>query len=220
MSNDMVEPAIYRIELDQQWSLADLYEFPRTYAQAYAFLYSVLSRGAEAAKTWDMESEDVDEPYVINPWVGGYDAVNFYKQLQSRVPRAHRPQVVSLHYGSPGWMDLGLLMAIAVAIRLSVASFVGAGRQLNSFYNEIYKGMRERQLMNISVKRQQLSLDREALEFIESSTLRLAELLEVRQAADLHLRTKNPLASLRIMLSYYRRVRTLAEYSKRGKAKL
>jgi hypothetical protein len=220
---ELGEPDTYRIELDRRWSLEDLYTYPRTYSQVYAFLYSLLAQGEERDEdgeaAWEMEHEWLDDPYLANPWIGGYDAVNFYRQLERRVPKVDRPQVLGLHYGSPGWIDLGLVVAVAVAIRSSVGAFVRAARELHDLYDAIYKGMRERKLMDISVKRQELSLEREKLEFIEDSTARLARLLGVGAPEKLHRRTGNPLASLRILLSYYRRVRTLARYSEKGKAK-
>ena len=130
----------YRIKLDGDWTLDDLYRFSSIYSQLYAFQYSFAQRTGP-------DDEWIRDPYVANPWVGGYDAVNFYKQLASRVPHPHRPILLGMRYASPGWIDLGVVVTVAVGIAPVVYAFVDAAGRINRLYNEIYKGMRDRERM-------------------------------------------------------------------------
>ena len=205
----------YRIKLDGDWTLDDLYSFSRTYSQLYAFQYSF-----EQLRTGPDDDEWIRDPYVAHPWVGGYDAVNFYKQLASRAPHPHRPTLLSMRYASPGWMDLRVVVAVAVGITPAVYAFIGAATRINRLYNEIYKGMRKRELMKIKVKREKLKLARDTLEFIEDCNGELSGLLKFEHRQDINRLTHNPLTTLKILLSYCRRVKNLSKYETSGKTKI
>lgn len=74
--------------------------------------------------------------------------------------------------------------------------------------------------MRISVKRQEITLKRDQLHFVEESAESLSRLLGFKNLDELHNFTQNPLATLKILLSLYRKVRTLAKYESKGKANL
>jgi hypothetical protein len=60
-------------------------------------------------------------------------------------------------------------------------------------------------------------LAREELDFIEGSTDQLARMLGFQNVSELDELTGNRLATLKILLSFYRRLRTLAEFQAEGK---
>ena len=139
----------YRIQIDGEWTLRDLYEFPRVYSQLYSFLYVLVFTPPD-----DLYDERVDSAFRSHPWQGGYSAVNFYNQFGYIVPTRDRPRIKSVRYGSPEWLELTLAVAIATNIEKLVTAFTKSGKHLNSLYTEIYKGMHDRRLMRIKVKRQ------------------------------------------------------------------
>ena len=203
----------YKIAIDGQWTLVDLYQFPHTYVQVYSFLYSLhLSHDAE----WERQQIT----FSAFPWRGGYSAVNFYNQLLYMIPSEQRPTLVSMQYGSPGWMELSLVVATAISIRMFVANFVKAARELHSLYTEIYRGLQERKLLRISVRRKALALKQEELRFVQQSTDSLSKLMGFQNLDEINNLTGNHLTTLKIILSFYRRIRALAEYEHDGKAKL
>ena len=204
----------YRIELDGDWTLVDLYRFSSTYSQLYAFQYSFKQRAGSDDDEW------IRDPYVANPWVGGYDAVNFYKQLANRIPHPHRPTLLGMHYASPGWIDLGVVVPVAVGIPLAVYAFVDAAGRINRLYSEICKGMRDRELMKIKVKREELKLARETIQFIEDSNGKLSEVLKFEHRQEINDLTRNALTTLKILMSYCRRIKTLSKYETSGKTKI
>ena len=204
----------YRIKMDGAWTLVDLHRFPSIYSQLYAFQYSFEQQTVPDDDEW------VREPYVAHPWVGGYDAVNFYKQLERRVPHQHRPTLLSVHYASPGWIDLGVVIGVALSIRTAVNFFVDATGRLNQLYSEIYKGMHERNLMKIKVKRRELELEEYKMQFIEDCTEKLSRQLKFEHRREIDDLTSDPLATLRILLSYYRRLQKLSKYETSGKTEI
>jgi len=79
--------------------------------------------------------------------------------------------------------------------------------------------MQERKLIQIDVKKKKLQLKEADLKFIHSSAKSLAKLIGFKNIKELHKVTRNPLTSLKILLSFYRRIRSLADYTNKGKTK-
>lgn len=209
---DVRASSTYRISIGGDWSLKNLYELPHNFGQVYAFHCAFLLTGVIQVP------EGSPDIFASFPWLGGYSAVNFYKHLGSQVPPRFRPKIKSIQYASPGWIDLNLWVPAAVAIGKVVGIFVTSALGLNTLYSAIYKGMQERELMQLDVKRKELELSREQLEFTIDAAQRLAKGLGFDRIDELHERTGHPLATLKMLLSYYRRVRTLAGYVTAGKA--
>src|SRR5882672_8864911 len=136
----------YKIRIDQRWSLEDLYIFPRTYEQVYFLNYSLRPDLSDDA------AERVSRAYEAFPWRGGYSAVSFYNQLKYSVPPRQRPNVVAIRYGSPGFIELALLLAIAHSVSKLVKSVAGSIRELNATYNEIMSDLQKRKLLRLDVK--------------------------------------------------------------------
>ncbi len=206
----------YKIGMDGDWSLEDLYSFPHTYIQIYSFLYSFLRPIAD----FDDEDDRLVITYSIHPWRGGYSAVNFYNNLKSIVEPEHRPQIKSIQYASPGWIELTVIVGIALNIKRIVLCFTEAANELNKLYNNIYKGMHERKMMDIEAKRQTLLLTKDQSDFAIESANKLCHLLGFKNVAQIQKLTKNPLATLKILLSFYRKIKVLAEFNVNGKTKL
>ena len=211
--NQATDVGSYRIKLDGDWTLDDLYRFSSIYSQLYAFQYSFEQQTVP-------DDEWIRDPYVAHPWVGGYDAVNFYKQLANRVPHPHRPTLLSMHYASPGWIDIGVVISVVLGIRIALHALADDVERFNQVYSEVYKGMRERDLMNIRVKRKELELARDTRQFIKDCNGKLSGLLKFEHRQEIDGLTSNPLTTLKILLSYCRRIKKLSKYETSGKIKI
>jgi hypothetical protein len=212
----------YRIKIDGEWTLDNLYEFPRTYSQLYSLLYVLELASSELGddSKEDLSDYRVESAFRSHPWRGGFSAVNFYQQLGYIVPNRDRPKIKSIRYESPGWLELTLAVAVASNIERLVTAFTKSGKHLNSLYKEIYKGLHDRRLMRIKVKRQEIALKRDQLRFVEESARSLSRGLGFKNLDELNMLTQNPLGTLKILLSLYRRLRTLSKYESKGKADL
>ncbi len=204
----------YRIEIDGDWTLEDLYTFPRTYSQLYSVLFVL-----DETNLSDVDEERAERTFQAHPWRGGYSAVNFYGWLGYLVPRRDRPRIASIRYASPGWIELALAVGVAANLGRLVSTFVKAGHELNGLYSEIYKGLNDRKLMKVNAKREELDLRQDEVRFLEDATQRLSRLMGFPNVAAIHRLTGNPLATIKILLSIYRRLRKLAAYEEAGKAK-
>jgi hypothetical protein len=126
--------------------------------------------------------------------------------------------VKSVQYASPGWIALSLAVPAALAIGKIVDVFVKSAGGLNSLYTDIHKGMSQRKLTQIDIKRKEFELTRDQINFAIESYIQLAKALGFENLKELDQGTGNSLATLKILLSYYRRVRVLGEYVIKGKA--
>lgn len=215
-----LEAGTHRIRLDGTWMLGDLHNFSRLYSQLYAFHYSLTSNHFLKQENVSDVDNWIRDPYVAHPWIGGWDTVNFYRQLERRVPPAHRLTLVGMHYASPGWIDVGAVVIVAVAVRKIVHALIEDAGRINKLCNDITRGMRERQLMKIKVKRQELKLARETMRFLEDSNRRLSSGLKLQHGEELYSLSGNPLTTLRILRSHERKIKKLSEYENNGKTKL
>lgn len=141
----MADYARYRILLNEDWSLEDLYVFPRAYEQVYFFYTSLNSEIDEE------QSDRIARAYRSMPWQGGYSAVNFFNQLKYATPRLGRPRIIAIQKSSPGYLDLGLWLFGATQVARVVRSIAATIDKCNETYGDIYSGMQERKLLRLKV---------------------------------------------------------------------
>jgi hypothetical protein len=204
----------YPIHMDGRWTLEDLYKFPRTYEQAYFALDALIPSESQ------VDFERVDRAFKAFPWQGGYSAVNFYNQLKYATPIRARPEILSIEYASPGAITLTLILEQAQLLAAIVGTVAGSITVCNALYNKIMNDLQRRKLLRIKVERENVALGRDELALISEYNREMATMLQIGTPDALDERTGRPLVSLKILLSVYRRVRTLADYRNRGKALL
>ena len=204
----------YPIHMDGRWTLEDLYKFPRTYEQAYFALDALIPSESQ------LDFERVDRAFKAFPWQGGYSAVNFYNQLKYATPVRARPEVMSIHYASPGAINLSLILEQAQLLAAIVGAVAGSIAVCNTLYNKVMNDLQRRKLLRIEVEREKIALSQEELKLIREYNKEMAAILQIGTPDALDARTGRPLVSLKILLSVYRRVRTLADYRNKGKALL
>ena|SRR5208337_1458698 len=210
----MADYARYRIRIDEDWSLEDLYLFPRAYEQVYFFFASF------DVDLNEQDREKIERAYRTFPWQGGYSAVSFFNQLKYATPPRLRPTIIAIQKSSPGYFDLGLWLAAATSLAVIVNKIASAIDAAHTTYNNIYKGMQERKLLRIQVESDVLKFESEHMNFINTSSRQMAQLLGFSTPVEINRLTGNPYLTLKLLLSVYRRVRTLSEYQNSGKAHL
>lgn len=208
------EPDAYRVLLDGKWGLYDLYEFPHAFSQCYSFIYC-LDSTLEAR-----DRERIDAAFVGYPWRGGYSYVNIYTVFQNQLPERDRPQVKSISYASPGWLDLFLNVDVAIQVAKSVGILAGSAVAATKAYATIIKT-----LSGIKAEREKAKLHEMQLTQAQHKTLMgmcedMAKFLGFKNVKELHQRTGSPEVSLKLLLAHYRRTSALVEFVKNGQAAL
>lgn len=201
----------YQIPIDGVWFLEDLYVFPRTYEQVYFLMFSLLPHDDEEIQ------EKIKYAYSQFPWKGGYSAVNFYNKLKYTTPRKQRPQIISMQYASPGWIELTAIVGVALIVEKLVVSLSNSIQAANATYHQVYKGMQERKILRIEKKSKEIELEIKHAEYIQKQVEVMGSLLGLENIEQIHEKTGSPLKSLKIMMSLYRRVRTLVEFQNDSK---
>jgi hypothetical protein len=207
---DMEMQSNLRIMIDRAWTLDDLYQFPRTFQQAYSFWDSVIGEHDDRSR------EGINHIFAIFPWQGGSSAVHFFDQLKRfAVPP---PKIVSIHYQSPGWLELGLIVTSALTLSRAIKQIASTIGQCNATYDQIYRGMKERKILRLKTELELGRLEKEHLEFIAASSGTLAKVLGFAGSKEIDEKTKNQYVTLKILMTVYRRVGILARYEDRKKA--
>jgi hypothetical protein len=202
----------YTIHMNERWSLADLYVLPHAYEQVYFLIYSLRSDHSEA------DTKEILNAYATLPWQGGYSAVNFYNKLKHIIKEGDRPIIKSIRYSSPGWIELALVLSIALNVEKIIKSICSSIKTCNDTYDEIMKGMRERKLLRVREETETLRLIKDNHEYVEYCLGRMTKMIDIEGVGDINTRTGHPYRSLKILLSLFRRVQVLSEYQENGKA--
>ena len=203
----------YKIEIDGKWSLEDLYKLPHAYEQVYFAFEAILP-----ADNIDQE-ERIQRAFTAFPWRGGYSAVNSYNRLKWATPKQRRPKLVSAKYSSLGWIELFLDQAPAMQLAATITTVSLAIGSCNSTYNAIFRDLQKRKLLRMEVESKKIALSKEQIAFVKECTNEVANILGINTVDALEDRTQDPLISLKILMSVYRRIRLLAEYVNKRKAK-
>ena len=154
------------------------------------------------------------------PWKGGYSTIHFYFGVKRILGKRRQPEIQKIKYASPGFIELNLIQDIALNLGLVVASACGTITSINATYNRIYKGLRERQLNEISVEKARLELAEEQRRFLLTSIDEMGRHLSLDDQAKLIEASGNEFRALKILLSMFRRIRVLAKYQEQNKVLL
>ena len=236
----------YEIKLDREWLLTELAEFPDLYVQVYAFFAQVESQSNEIDSAQSDRGgivsaasevfEVVDDVRIshgrrINyPWAGGWSSTNFYRRLVGSLYGEAVPRVTEIRYSSPGFIALGLWLSAAAAVRRCINKTAETVSIVHKTYHEIYRGMHDRKLLAIDVRRKRLELTKDELTFVIEARKSLGEVIglspeQLSSATILGPGTtvvaqvENELGAVKVLLSLLRRVMRLSEFQEEGKAK-
>lgn len=200
-------PDSYVIRIGSEWSLRDLSDLPNNYSKVYATLYSLQEPDPQA-------DHKVRRAYGKYPWKGGYSTVNFFHSLESHLPEAAVPQIRSMQYASPGYIELELDERVAVAVKNVITAFAASHFDLERLFKSANDELKRRKL--IGDRKSTITKDDE--KFLRETAQTFMRLLRIGKLDQLETLTSNPLAMLNLLRSFYRVVEKLARYEGEGKA--
>lgn len=203
---------VYRVLLDERWSLEDLANFSRVYSQCYAFLYCLDTAAV------DIASSRIESSLHNLELRGGLSYVNVYDIFKSHVAKEHRPQVKSIQYASPGWIDLALNPEVATQFAKVLGIYLGGAAATAETYKRLYKIYAD--LSTIRKKRQSTTFKLSAQDAVTAKELNeeLAKGLGFESLADLDKHTKDVEESSKLLMAQYRRMEKMAKFVRSGKA--
>ncbi len=210
----MSEHQSYRVLLNEDWELRDLYEFPHALSQCYSFIYCLDS---------ELEPRDrirINRALQGYPWRGGYSYVNIYTVLSNQIQGPDRPKIKSIQKASPGWLDLSLNVNVAYQVAGGLSVLSGAFVSAVAAYKKA-----NQLLISINATRRKADADNlkataEELKAINAISVELAKHLGFKSLKELHEHTGDPEVSLKLLMAHFRRMSVLLDYEKNGKATL
>lgn len=200
------------VHIDGRWGINDLRKFSDLVQDCYAFVYALTGRGTEETR------DRVTELFQKYPWRGGFSSFNFFDDLYHLIPPTQRASISSIQYASPGTIELQMNKEAATTIHALCIAINHPDSVIVDAYNEVHSWLAERNWLSRSAADLRLSASdkRELLDV----AARLAESfgLSNQQQYILDLSNSDPLAAVKILLAYYRRLDGLADYIATGKA--
>jgi hypothetical protein len=204
----------YRVLLNQDWELEDLYEFPHALLQCYTFIYCLDS------ELQPRDRERINYALREYPWRGGYSYVNIYTVFKHQVPISDRPRIKSIQKSSPGWIDLLLNVDVAHKVAAAVTTLSGAAVAAVAAYKKCYSLILNLNAERRSEQAQRLVKSAAEMKAVNAMCVELAKHLGFKSLKELHEHTGDPEISMKLLLAHYRRMSVMVEYSKEGKATL
>lgn len=201
----------YRILLDGKWSLEDLMVFSRVYFQNYSFVYCLETDVVDVAK---YRMKEVLKEYELR---SGLSYVSIYDVFRSSVAKSDLPQIDSITYASPGWIDLILNVDVAIQLAKSLSVYMGASIAVAETYKRLHKIYIELDKLRAEKRLKTLQLEAEEAKVAEKLTRELAKGLGFKSYDDLVKNTKNEEESARLIMAHHRRLVKFASFVKSGK---
>lgn len=210
----MKERESYRVLLNEDWALEDLYEFPHALSQCYSFVYCLDS---------ELAPKDRDRiNYALReyPWRGGYSYVNIYTVFRHQIPVSDRPKIKSIQKASPGWLDLFLNANVAYQLAAAISVLSGSAVSALAAYKKAYSLILSIKASRRKTGVEQMDATAAEMKAMNAMCTELAKQLGFRSLKELHQHTGDPEISLKLLMAHYRRMSVIVEYEKKGKAKL
>lgn len=210
----MEDRKAYRVLLNDEWELEDLYEFPHALSQCYAFIYCLDS------PLEPRDRERINFSLREYPWRGGYSYVNIYTVFKNQIPGIDRPKIKSIQKSSPGWLDLFLNTNVAAQVAAAVSTLSGAAVAAAAAYKKAYN-----LLLSINAARRKSGVEKmkataSEMKAFNEVCVELAKNMGFKNLKDLHDHTGDPEISMKLLMTHYRRMLVLVEYEQAGKATL
>jgi hypothetical protein len=198
------------IHIDGRWDAQDLSALPDLFTDNYSFLYALASD--EFGR-----NSSTQRMFRKFPWRGGFSAVGFYRGLYDQIPRQHQLAIRGINYRSPGEITVSAASVIVDQIDAMSVAFNEQRRELQQLYRQLYEGMSTRQLLGRSLD--EIDADPLDFEFVERATRELTVAMRFTMIDQLwSLTGENWIASAKILMSFFRRIKSLADFFDSGKA--
>ena len=202
----------YKILLDGKWSLEDLSVFSRVYFQNYSFLYCLDTSAIGNASN---QISSVLNTYELRH---GPSYVNIYDIFRSHISKEERPQINSIQYASPGWIELALDPEVATQFAKVLAIYLSATVATATAYKKLYKIYSDLTKSRKKLQLSKLTLKAEEIKIVENLNIELAKGLGFNSLPELDKHTKDIEESSKLLMAHYRRVKKIGTFVTLGKA--
>lgn len=200
------------VDIDGQWEISDLKLFSDSVQDCYSFGFALLGAAGKAT------TKKINSLFHKHPWRGGFSSVNFFKELYHNIPNEDRAGIRQIAYASPGEIKFYMNGDVADSIRELVNLINEEDSPSLAAYKLTHRHLQDMGWLSKSASDVNLSAQEVAdlTEVLEG----LCEVIGIRDSAEhiLELASSDPLAGIKMVLAYHRRLQALADYVATGKA--
>ena len=211
----MKEELSYKILLDKDWSLEEFTVFTRLYFQNYSFIYCLETIGNSDILQQEFKLKNVLKNYKLR---SGLSYVNIYSILKDQINKNEKPDVKSIKYASPGWIELYLNYEVALEIAKAMTIFLTSTATVTLAYKKLYKIFIDLHHLRKEKRNTSLSLDIEQVKLVNQLNNELAKGLGYSNLNKLNENTKDIEETSKLLMAHYRRMNKMADYVRKGKA--
>lgn len=205
----------FRLDLGGEWEITDFETLIETLRVSYSYFYWV---AVPLERIGDSTRALLEKHF----WSGRYESLKTAENLYNRIPEADRLRVASLHYSSPGWIELaGWIGAISLMAGCAKA-WLKVGSDGFDLFEKIDKYFRDRKL---SPPPKVLDLDNfrgEDVDLARSLCFEFGEKLGLQRSEIEHMiaMTGNPISTLRFLTNLSLEAKHLIRLQERQKLSL
>lgn len=205
----------FRLELGGKWEIDDLEELVESLRTSYAYFYWVM-----------LDPSSVDEAtrtlIVRHFWSQRWQLEQTASELYRRIPNASRLQLFSMHYASPGWIELTGYVTAMAAMAMAASKWVKVVDESFTLYKKIRKYFDDRKLNPPPPK---FDLDAMPAEDIDEARHLCFEYgaamgFSRKRVSDMIDLTGNPISTLRLMTNLAVEAKRLVKLENAGKLRL
>src|SRR5690606_30158986 len=168
----MKQELSYKILLDKNWSLEEFTVFTRLYFQNYSFIYCLENSDDSNILQQEFKLKNVLKNYKLR---SGLSYVNIYSILKGQINKNEKPNVKSIKYASPGWIELYLNYEVAIEIAKAMTIFLTSAATVTLAYKKLYKIFIELHHLRKEKRNASLSLDIEQVKLVNRLNIELAK---------------------------------------------
>lgn len=205
----------YSIEIDGDWYLEDLADFPKLYRQVYAFNHGVINFDDE------LVGGRIQGSINNQPYKGGYSIVNMLNGMGESIPPISRVRVEGISKNSPGYIKLRVDQKVASGVELVLDRLQDPMKRfaLKLSYKNSNRFLDDHGLRSIEID--DFSPERyvgyeEVLAEMREFALAMAIGLGYERQASALMGVTHPLALLKSLLAYSKRVFRLYDFIDEG----
>jgi len=205
----------FRLELGGKWEIDDLEELVESLRTSYAYFYWVT-----------LEPGNVDETtktlIVRHFWSQRWQLEQTASELYRRIPQPARLQLASMHYASPGWIELAGWVGAISAMALCAGKWVKVVDEGFTLYKKVREYFDKRKLNPPPPK---FNLDEMAASDIDEARYLCFEYgrelgFSQKKIEDMITLTGNPISTLRLMTNLAVEARRMVKLESAGKLRL
>lgn len=205
-----------RFNIDGAWEARDFSRFHGRIADAYSLLFiaKAMNKGVQPSPS---EARFLRASIEDRPWQGGGSYLAFYTSVKNDGIPLHPLRVAGIEYHSPGYVDLAGRNDVLDDVVLSIADVMENHAEIVGVYRAIRRVLSGEGLL--SAGREATFANEVVEEYVRSQSLGFASLVSLPNAESVLTDAcdGNVLVFAKLILSYYRRLKGIADFFIEGR---